>query len=77
MMGVLFELPIVTALLSKLGIVNKQMLKKYRRHAIVILMIVAAIITPSDPFTMLAVGIPLYGLYELSIKMCRNKPAED
>ena len=76
MLGIVFELPTVAALLSRFGIVYKHTLKKYRKHAIVILMILAALITPSDPFTMLAVGIPLYGLYEISIMMCRAKKTD-
>lgn len=71
--GVVFEMPSLAAILSRLGIITKNLLKKYRRHAIVVLMIVAALITPSgDPFTLMAVGIPLYALYELSIFVCRD-----
>ncbi|MBO4691840.1 MAG: twin-arginine translocase subunit TatC [Bacteroidales bacterium] len=76
LLGIVFELPTVMALLSKFGIIWKSTLKKYRRHAFVVLMILAALITPSDPFTMMAVGLPLYALYEVSIMMCRNKPLE-
>ncbi len=67
MMGVVFELPLVLTLLSKLGIVNHTMLCRYRRHAIVLLLILSAIITPSDVFSMILVFIPLYMLYELTI----------
>ena len=77
-LGAVFELPTVAALLSKFGLIYKHTLKKYRRHAFVILLIIAAIITPTgDPFTLMAVGLPLYGLYEVSIMMCRKKPEED
>jgi len=77
-MGVVFELPIVAALLSKFGLIYKHTLKKYRRHAFVVLLIIAAIITPTgDPFTLMAVGLPLYGLYEVSIWMCRKKKDDD
>ena len=76
-MGIVFELPTVAALLSKLGLLYKHTLKKYRRHAFVVLLILAAIITPTgDPFTLIAVGVPLYLLYEISILMCRKKPAD-
>ena len=67
-MGVMFELPLLTWLLSRLGILNKELLKRYRRHAIVALLVVAAIITPTgDPFTLMLVALPLYLLYELGI----------
>ncbi len=74
-MGLVCELPCVAALLSKFGIINRKILKKYRRHAFTVLLIAAAFITPSgDPFTLFAVGLPLYALYEISILMCSSKP---
>ena len=82
-MGIVFEMPILAALLSRIGLISKELLKKYRRHAIVILVILAAIITPSgDAFTMMIVAIPLYLLYEFSIMVCRsekdqNKESDD
>ena len=76
-MGIVFELPVLAAILGRLGLISKELLKKYRKHAFVILLIVAAIITPSgDPFTLIAVGLPLYALYELSIAVCRNRKRE-
>lgn len=76
-MGLAFELPLVTWLLSLLGIVHKRLLRKYRRHAAVLIVILAAIITPTgDPFTLAVVAIPLYLLYELSILMIKDKPME-
>lgn len=73
-MGLAFELPLVTWLLSLLGVVHKEFLKKYRRHAIVLLVILAAVITPTgDPFTLTIVAVPLYLLYELSIRMVKSK----
>ena len=72
-MGVVFEMPALAAILSRLGIISKSMLKKYRKHAFTILIIVAAIITPSgDAFTLFIVGTPLYMLYEFSILICRD-----
>ena len=72
-MGIMFELPLLIWLLSRSGIVNKKALTKYRRHAIVALMVLAAIITPTgDPFTLMVVFIPLYALYELGILMARR-----
>ncbi len=77
-MGLAFELPLVTWLLSLLGIVTKGLLRKYRRHAIVVIVILAAIITPTgDPFTLTVVAVPLYLLYELGILMVKeNKEGE-
>ena len=76
-MGLAFELPLVTWLLSLMGIVNKGFLRKYRRHAIVVIVIVAAVITPTgDPFTLAVVAIPLYLLYEMSIIMIKDKEKE-
>lgn len=73
-MGLAFELPLVTWLLSLLGVVNKSFLRRYRRHAVVVIVIAAAIITPTgDPFTLSVVAIPLYLLYEMSILMIKDK----
>lgn len=72
LMGLLFEVPVVTWLLSRLGILRPEYLKRYRRHVFVALLIVAAVITPTgDPFTLLLVTLPVYGLYELSILIIR------
>ena len=77
-MGLAFELPLVTWLLSLLGLVNKSFLRKYRRHAVVIIVIASAIITPTgDPFTLSVVAIPLYLLYEMSILMIKDKKKEE
>ncbi|MEG1643861.1 MAG: twin-arginine translocase subunit TatC [Bacteroidales bacterium] len=66
-MGAAFELPILTWLLAKIGIIKPVFFSKYRKYAIVIILIAAAVITPTpDPFTMMAVFIPLYILYETS-----------
>lgn len=74
-MGIVFEMPILAALLSRFGIINKQWLKKYRKHAVVILVTLAAVITPSgDPITLFFVSVPLYALYEVSIAVA--KPAD-
>lgn len=66
--GVLFQMPLLVSLLARIGILKATFLKKYRRHAFVIILIAAAIITPStDPFSLMIVTIPLYALYETSI----------
>jgi len=68
LMGILFELPILAWLLGKLGIIDAAFMKKYRRHAIVVILIIAAIITPTtDIFTLTIVTLPIYLLYEVSI----------
>ena len=67
-MGVIFELPVVCAILGKLGFLTSRLMTRYRRHAIVAILIVAAIITPTtDVFTLLIVSLPIWLLYELSI----------
>ena len=66
--GVLFQMPLVIFFLSKIGIISPKFLRTYRRHALVVILIAAAIITPStDPFSLTIVTIPLYALYEASI----------
>ena len=68
----------LTWLLSLLGLVHKTFLRKYRRHAVVIIVIASAIITPTgDPFTLTVVAVPLYLLYELSILMIKDKKTDD
>ena len=68
LMGILFEMPLVAWALGKAGLLEAAWLKQYRRHALVALMILAAVITPTgDAFTLMLVTIPLYLLYELSI----------
>ena len=72
-MGLVFEIPLLAWVLSRLGLINKDFLKKYRRYAVVILLVLAAMITPTgDPFTLMVVFLPLYLLYELSVKIVRN-----
>ncbi|MCX6282441.1 MAG: twin-arginine translocase subunit TatC [Bacteroidetes bacterium] len=78
LMGVVFELPVLILLLTKLGIITPAMLKKYRKHTLVVILIVAGVITPSpDMFSQLIVFFPLYGLFELSVllssRMYRRK----
>lgn len=73
-MGAVFELPIICLMLSKAGILTRDIMQEYRRHAIVIILVIAAIITPtSDPATLFAVSLPIYALYELSILIIKPK----
>ena len=75
--GIVFEFPTLVALLSALGILRKETMKKYRRHAICAVVILAAVITPSgDPFSMTVVAIPLYLLYEFSVFVCKSGKAK-
>ena len=73
LMGILFEIPIVNYLLAKAGLLQAETLKKYRRHAIVGIAIVAAVITPTgDAITLMLVTVPIYLLYEASISIVRK-----
>ena len=73
LMGLVFEMPALAAILSRFGVITKTLLRKYRKHAFVVLLVLAAIITPSgDAFTMMIVALPLYLLYEFSIAICRD-----
>lgn len=69
-MGIVFEMPVVAWLFARLGFLNDTFMRRYRRHAIVVILIVAAVITPtSDIFTLLAVSLPMWLLYEGSIHL--------
>lgn len=72
-MGVVFELPVVCALMGCLGLIDSQWMGRYRRHAVVVILMVAAIITPTtDVFTLLVVSLPIWLLYEVSILIVRT-----
>lgn len=67
-MGIVFEIPVIVWLLAKFGLITSSFLVNYRKHAIVAILVVAAVITPtSDIFTLLVVSLPMYLLYECSI----------
>lgn len=72
LIGILFEFPTVILALSGMGIVRRDMLRKGRKFAIVAVLLLSALITPSDPFSMFVLALPLYGLYEFSILMARK-----
>jgi sec-independent protein translocase protein TatC len=65
--GLIFELPLVTYFLTKIGLITPSFLKKYRRHSIIVIFIIAAIITPPDVFSQTLVAIPLLALFEIGI----------
>ena len=72
-MGLVFEMPLLAWLLSCFGLITKKFLRDYKKHAVVVLLVTAAIITPSgDPFTLMTVFVPLYLLYEMSIWVVRK-----
>jgi len=71
-MGVIFQLPVIAFFLAKIGIIESEMLAKYRQYAFIIIMVVAAVITPPDLMTLVLVTVPLYLLYELSILVTRR-----
>ncbi|MDD2799686.1 MAG: twin-arginine translocase subunit TatC [Bacteroidales bacterium] len=76
-MGLVFELPLLSWLLSKIGILHRGFFNKFRKHAVVVLLVLAAVITPSgDPFTLMVVFLPIYMLWEISAMVVKKKPKE-
>jgi sec-independent protein translocase protein TatC len=72
-MGIVFELPVVSWLLGRMGLVNARMMSLWRKHAVVAILVVAAIITPTtDAFTLFVVALPIWLLYELSILIVKT-----
>lgn len=70
--GIVFQLPIVIYFLAKIGIVTPQFLKTYRKHAIVAVLVLSAIITPPDVTSQILVSLPLLVLYEISIQIAKS-----
>ena len=77
MLGVVFQLPVIAFVLGKMGFIDAALLKRYRPYALVIIMVIAAIITPPDLFTLVLVTIPIYGLYEVSILVLKKWGPKD
>ena len=72
-MGLVFEIPILSWLFAKLGLLSACFMRKYRKHAIVVILVMAAVITPtSDVFTLLLIALPMWLLYEISIWIVKN-----
>ncbi len=71
LIGLLFEFPTVILVLSSLGVIHRKDLRQWRKYAFVVVLVLAALITPSDPLSMFVLAIPLYGLFELSILLCK------
>lgn len=76
-MGLVFEMPLLAWLLGKIGVLDRRVFRRFRKHAVVVLLLVAAFITPTgDPFTLMVVFLPIYLLYEISallVKVSNNK----
>lgn len=78
MMGIIFELPVLCWLLAKVGLLKSAFMRRYRRHAVVLILIVGAVITPTgDPFTLSLVSVPIYLLWELSIIIVKRTEKKD
>lgn len=75
--GIIFQLPILSYFLTKIGLVDPHFLKKYRKHSIIVILALAAIITPPDIFSQVLVCIPLLFLYEIGILISRRVIAKD
>lgn len=74
--GIVFLLPILSRILAKMGLLTADFMRRYRRHAIVVLAVLAAFITPPDVMSMTLVLLPLYGLYEVSVWIVARAEAE-
>ncbi len=70
--GLLFQLPVLSYFLGRMGILSSKFMKKYRRHSIVLILVIAGILTPPDPLSQIFLGIPMYLLYELSIGLVKS-----
>ena len=70
--GLVFQLPVAVYFLSRVGLITPEFLKTYRRHAMVIILLLAAIVTPPDVVTQFLIGIPLFMLYETSIMISKR-----
>lgn len=70
-MGIVFQLPVLSFFMAKMDLLDSSAMKRYRKHAFILILLIAAIITPPDAMTLLLVSFPLYALYELSIAVVR------
>jgi len=79
--GIVFELPILSYFLTKVGLITPEFLKKYRKHSVVIIVALSALITPPDVFSQILVALPLLLLYEVGIgisrRIVRKRKAEE
>jgi sec-independent protein translocase protein TatC len=70
--GVVFELPVLAYFLTKIGLITPEFMRKYRRHSLVVILLLSAIITPPDVFSQILVAVPLIILYEVGIFISRR-----
>lgn len=70
--GLLFQLPVVVFFLTKAGLISSSLMKKYRKHAIIVILVLGAMITPPDPFSQVLIALPLMTLYQMSIFIARR-----
>ena len=77
--GLVFELPVVTLVLAKMGVVTPELMRRFRRYGIIVIFLLAAIFTPPDPLSQLLMALPLLGLYEISIWVAKvaSRPTPD
>ena len=76
MMGVVFQLPVICFFLAKIGLVSGDMLARYKKHAFIVILVIAAIITPPDAFTLVIVTLPMYLLYLLGVLIAKRVQAD-
>lgn len=69
LLGIVFQLPVITFILAKMGILNASQMSRYRKHAFILIMFIAAVITPPDIMTLILVSFPIYSLYEISLRI--------
>lgn len=69
LMGLVFQLPVIAFILTRMGFITSELLARYRKHSFIVIMLMAAIITPPDVMTLVIVTLPLYLLYEISIRV--------
>lgn len=70
--GVLFQLPVIVFFLTKAGIISSALMGTYRKHAIIVILVLGAMITPPDPFSQILIALPLMLLYQLSIMIAKR-----
>lgn len=70
--GVLFQLPVIVYFLTKAGIVSSSLMKAYRKHAIIVILVLGAVFTPPDPFSQILIALPLMMLYQMSIVIAKR-----
>lgn len=70
--GILFQLPVIVYFLTKAGIVSSSLMKAYQKHAIIVILVLGAIVTPPDPFSQVLIALPLMVLYQMSIAIAKR-----